>query len=112
MGNIPIEINLRSKKLLFLPIFRPSAQNEAYFIEEIQRLYDCVSVTYKYALVLGDFTIDQSSITLNLFVENNGLYSMIKSPTCFKSATNPRCLGPMLTNMKHSFFGTQTLETI
>lgn len=32
---IPIEINLRNKKWLFLPIYRPPSQNEAYFIEQI-----------------------------------------------------------------------------
>ena len=108
---IPIEINLRNKKWLLLPIYRPPAQNEAYFIAKIQTLSDCASVTYKHSLIFGDFNMDQSSTTLSSFVENNGLYSMIKTPTCFKSTTNPRCIDLMLTNMKHSFFGTQTFET-
>ena len=101
---IPIEINLRNKKWLLLPIYRPPAQNEAYSIEKIQKLYDCASITYKNSLIFGDFNMDQSSTTLSSFVENNGLYSMIKTPTCFMSATNPRFIDLMLTNMKHSFF--------
>ena len=35
---------------------------------------------------------------------------MIKTPTCFKSVKG-RCIDLMLTNNKHSFFGSQTFET-
>ena len=108
---MPIVIYLRNKKWLFLPIYRPPSQNEAYFTEQIQTLYDCGSATYKNSLIFGDFNMDQSNTTLSLFVENNGSHSMIKSPTCFTSATNPRCFDLTLTNMKDSFFGTQTFET-
>ena len=61
-------------------------------------------------LVLGDFNLDTSNAALSTFIENNGLYSMIKTATCFKSATG-RCIDLMLTNRKHSFKGTQTFET-
>ena len=80
-------------------------------LKKLQTLYDCASVTYKHSLIFGDFNMDQSSTTLSSFVENNGLYSMIKTPTCFMSGTNPRFIDLMLTNMKHSFFRTQTFET-
>ena len=55
--------------------------------------------------------MEVSSNILSSFIENNGLYSLIKSPTCFKSSTNPRCIDLMLSNMKHSFFASQSVET-
>ena len=61
-------------------------------------------------LVLGDFNLDTSNAALSTFIENNGLYSMIKTATCFKSATG-RCIDLILTNRKHSFKETQTFET-
>ena len=55
--------------------------------------------------------MEVTSNILSSFIESNGLYSLIKSPTCFKFSTNPRCIDLMLTNMKHSFFASQSLES-
>ncbi len=56
------------------------------------------------------FNLDTSNLTLPPLIENNGLCSMIKTPTCFKSQEG-RCIDLMLINMKHHFFASQKFET-
>ena len=108
---IPIELNLRKCKWLFLPIYKPPSQNEVYFIDQLEKISDSLASSINNCLILGDFNMEVTSNKLSSFIENNGLYSLIKSPTCFKSPTNPRCIDLMLTNMKHSFFASQSFET-
>ena len=55
--------------------------------------------------------MEVTSNILISFIKSNGIYSLIKSPTCFRSSTNPRCIDLMLTNMKHSFCASQSSET-
>ena len=62
-------------------------------------------------LVLEHFNLSTSNATLSTFIENNGLNIQYdKKATCFKSAT-VRCIDLILTNRKHSFKETQTIET-
>ena len=54
--------------------------------------------------------MDTTNNTLSSFIDSNGLFSMIRTPTCFKSSQR-RCIDLMLTNRKYSFKDTQTFET-
>ena len=54
--------------------------------------------------------MDTTNHTLSSFIDSNDLYSMIGTPTCFKSKQG-RCIDLMLTNEKYSFKDTQTFET-
>ena len=38
-------------------------------------------------LVLGDFNLDTSNTALSTSIGNNGLYSIIKTATCFSPST-------------------------
>ena len=53
-------------------------------------------------LVIGDFNMITSNPILSSYIENNCMYSLLKTPTCFESRPG-RCIDLMLTNMKHSF---------
>ena len=54
--------------------------------------------------------MDTAANKLSSFIDSNDLFSMIKTPTCFKS-TQGSCIDLMLTNKKYSFKDTQTFET-
>ena len=56
MQIIPIELNLRTKKWLLLPVYRPPNQNPAYFRENLQRTTDFFSSTYDNILMLRKCT--------------------------------------------------------
>ena len=81
--SLPIELNLRKCKWLLLPIYRPPFQNENHFVSQIQRIIDGYIKTIPNLLIFGDFNLDTSNAKLSSLIENNGLYSMIKTPTCF-----------------------------
>ena len=61
-------------------------------------------------LIFGDLNMEVSEPALELLFQQYSLFSMIRSPTCFKSPLG-KCIDLMLTNSKHSFFGSQTFET-
>ena len=54
--------------------------------------------------------MDTTKNTLSSFIDSNGLFNMIRTPTCFIS-TQGRCIDLMLINKKYSFKDTQTFET-
>ena len=107
---VPIELNINNSKWLLLPIYKPPCQNEAYFLDEIQKVVDFCAKSAQNLLLFGDFNMDTTNNMLSSFIDSNGLFSMIRTPTCFKSSQG-RCIDLMLTNKKYSFKDTQTFET-
>ena len=105
-----IELNLRKTKWLLVPSYRPPSQNEKYFVEQIGILVDFYSRSTHNLLVIGDLNLEASDPTLNVLIDQLELYSMIKTPTCFKSPSG-RCIDLFLTNRKHSFQNSQSFET-
>ena len=61
-------------------------------------------------LIFGDLNMEVSELAMQLLFQQYSLFSMIRSSTCFKSPQG-KCIDLMLTNSKHSFFGSQTFET-
>ena len=106
---IPIELNLRKTKWLLLPIYRPPCQNEYVFHDHMERVIDFYSKSIDNVLIFGDFNMETTHPVMTDFLVSHNLYSMIKTPTCFKSVKG-RCIDLMLTNNKYSFFGSQTFE--
>ena len=84
--------------------------NEAYFLDEIQKVVDFWAKSVQNLLLFGDFDMDTTNYTLSSFIDSNDLYSMIRTLTCFKSKQG-RCTDLVLTNKKYSFKDTQTFET-
>ena len=107
---IPIELNLRKQKWLVVSIYRPPSQSIKYFVEKISDQLDLFSAKYDNIIVLGDFNATPSDPEISSFMANYNLYSLINTPTCFKSASG-RCIDLILTNKKHSFQRSQSFET-
>ena len=61
----------------------------AYFKENIQRAIDFFSTTYDN--ILGDFNMTDNEASIGSLMEDNGIVSLINSPTSSKSA-NGRCI--------------------
>ena len=76
----------------------------------MEKVIDFYSKSIDNVLIFGDFSMETTHPVMTDFLENHNLYSMINIPTCFKSVKG-RCIDLMLTNNKHSFFGSQTFET-
>ena len=76
----------------------------------MERLIDFHSRSIGNLLVFGDINMEVTETKLHAFIDQQELYSLIKSPTCFKSMEG-RCIDLMLTNRKHSFLKSQSFET-
>ena len=59
---------------------------------------------------MGDFNLDVANPCLSMFMDEHSLYSLLKTPTCFKSKTGS-CIDLILTNCKFSFKNTCSFET-
>ena len=79
-------------------------------MEQLQRISDFYNKSSQQLLIIGDFNMITSNPILSSYIENNGMYSLLKTPTCFKSRPG-RCIDHMLTNMKHSFMQSQSFKT-
>ena len=82
---IPIELNLRKNKWLLLPIYQTPCQNEYVFNDHMEKVINFYSGSLDNVLIFGDFNMETTHTVMIHFLENHNLYSMIKSPTCFKS---------------------------
>ena len=108
---IPIELNLRNKKWLLLPIYRPPKQDGAYFKEHVERVIDFYSSTsVANVVVLGDFNMETGDQVLHSMMEDHNLDSLIKTPTSFNTDQG-KCIDLILTNNKCGFLESQTFET-
>ena len=107
---IPLELNLRNKKWLLMPIYRFPCQNFAHFKEELERVIDFYSNSYDNHMIIGDFNMEIEDPILRSLMEDHNLNSLITTPTCFKSDRG-RYIDVILTNKKRSCFSSQTFET-
>ena len=58
---IPFELDLRKEKWMFMCIYRPRAQNEQYFLENLSMIVDRYSSIYDSDIILGDFNMEPNS---------------------------------------------------
>ena len=79
-------------------------------MEQLQGISDFYNKSSQQLLVIGDFNMITSNPILSSYIENNGMHSLLKTPTCFKSWPG-RCIDLTLTNMQHSFMQSQSFET-
>ena len=107
---LPIELNLKKTKWLLLPVYKPPCQNDMYFVRKIERIVDFYSNSIGNVLAFGDFNMEESHPCIQSLIQQYSLYNLIRSPTCFKRVPG-KCIDLMLTNTKHSIFGSQTMET-
>ena len=109
---IPNELNLRNKKWLLLPMYRPPKQDGAYFKEHVERVIDFYSSTsVANVVVLGDFNMEIGDQVLHSMKEDHNLHNFIKIPTCFKSDKG-KCIDHILTNNKRGFLESKHLKQV
>ena len=82
---IPIEVNLKQRKLLVVSIYRPPDQKLAYFLSSITDLLNHYRKIYEDFIVIGDFNESKTSPALDSFLDEQKCKNIIKSKTCFKS---------------------------
>ena len=100
---LPFELNLRKRKWLVLSLYKPPSQNNEYFIDNLELVLEYYLACYDDYILIGDFNLQISDACLNNFIFKYGIHSLIKEPTCFKSASNPSCIDLILTNRKFCF---------
>ena len=66
---IPIEVNLKQRKLLVVSIYRSSDQKLAYFLPSITDLLDRYLKTYEDFIVIGEFNESETSPALDSFLD-------------------------------------------
>ena len=82
---IPIEINLKQRKLLVVSIYRPPDQNLDYFLSSITSLLDHYLTIYEDFVIMGDFNINESNPVMETFLNQHNCKNIIKIKTCYKS---------------------------
>ena len=73
--------------------------------------FEYYNTKYDKCLLAGDFNAEVDESTMNDFLENFGLKSLVKQNTCFKSINNPSCIDLFLTNLRKSFLSTTVIST-
>ena len=101
---------MKNKWLLFAG-YNPQKNYASYFLAEVSKSLDSNLNTYDNLLLLGDFNSEINDISMREFMDTYNLKSLIKEPTCFKSALNPSCIDLILTNQKNSFQNSTAIET-
>ena len=81
---IPFEINLRKEKWLFVSIYKPPSQSNQYFLDILGDLLDFYSQGYDNKVIFGDFSLETSNPIIASFMNNQDLFNLVKSNTCFK----------------------------
>ena len=104
------EVNLRKQKWLIISIYHPPNQDDHYFLEELSKLVDKYSNNYDNFVIMGDFNLEIDNDNIENFLQAYDLHSLIREPTCFKSSP-PKCIDLILTNRKHNFIHSTTIET-
>ena len=108
---IMVEITISKKKWLVIGTYNP---NKSMILNHLSVLEESLChylSLYDNVLVIGDFNSEIREEAMDDFCELYHLKSLIKTPTCFKSAENPSCIDLMLTNRPHNFQHSSTLET-
>ena len=97
-----VELNFRKSKWLFFGTYHPSAQNDQYFFNCIDKALDTYS-NYDNVLLSGDFNAEHDEPCLSNFLYQYDLYNLVKAGTCFKSSSKPTFIDLFLT-VKNTHF--------
>ena len=107
---ITFEIYLRKEKWLFVSIYKPASQSNQYFLDILGDLLDFYSQDYDNDVILGDFNLEPSNSSIVSFMNNQNLFNLVKSNTCFKGKGS--CIDLILTKRKYFFKNTCSVETV
>ena len=107
---ILVEITISKKKWLVAGIYNPHENLTTSFLNTLSKNLDHYLAMYDNIILLGDFNCEISHSALEEFNLLYSLKSLIKTPTCFKSISNPSCIDLILTNRSSSFQNSSTIE--
>ena len=107
---IIVEITVSKKKWLLIGTYNPNKSMITNHLTVLEESLCHYLSHYDNVLALGDFNSEIREEAMDDFCELYQLKSLIKTPTCFKSAENPSCIDLMLTNRPHNFQHSQTIE--
>ena len=79
-------------------------------LDALSKLIDKYSNNYDNIVIIGDFNLEIDNDNIENFLQAYDLHSLIREPTCFKSSP-PKCIDLILTNRKHNFIHSTTIET-
>ena len=82
---IVIERNFRKSKWLLTNAYKAPSVNNSLFCDQIARLLDFYSPTYKNIVLMGHFNMRVTDNNFQAFYESHYLCNLIKEKTCFKS---------------------------
>ena len=88
-GNIECiiqEVNISKKKWLLIGIYNPNKSQIANFLSTLEINLCHYLSSYDNVIILGDFNSEIKEEDMNAFCSLYNLKSLIKVPTCFKSA--------------------------
>ena len=75
---IPFETNLRKEKWLLISVSRPPTQDREYFLSSLTKLIDLFCIKYDNYLIMGDFNMKLTELTLSNFLSSNNLLNLMK----------------------------------
>ena len=106
-----LEVRIRHNKWLVLVGYNPQKENIGLFLDKVSMELDKLLPKYDNLLMLGDWNSAVTEEEMEDFCDTYDLENLIKEPTCFKSSENPSSIDVILTNKKHNFQHTRTVET-
>ena len=106
-----IEINLNNNKWLLMGGYNPNNERTTYFFNQISKAIDMYLKDYENIILIGDFNTTIAETTTSDFCQMYNLQNLINEPTCYKNPKNPSSIDMILTNRKHSFENSTTVET-
>ena len=106
-----LEISIRQCKWLVVVGYNPQKENIDHFLDKLGTEVDKNLPKYENLLMLGDWNSAVTEESMANFCDTYGLVNLIKEPTCFKSNENPSSIDIILTNKKHCFQNSMTIET-
>ena len=108
---IPFELNLVKHKWLILATYRPPNADDQLYTNALSKAIDEGSGLYDSIIVIGDLNYQPDNQHLTTLCDTYSLKNLINSPTCYKSNCSPTLIDVILTNQKHFFKNSSTLET-
>ena len=113
-GNIEciiLEATISKKKWLLIGTYNPSKSLISKHLQTLEKSICHYLSLYDNVIVFGDLNSEIGEEAMDDFCHLYNLKSLIKVPTCYKSAENPSCIDLILTNRPHSFQNSTAFET-
>ena len=90
--------------------YNPNNERTTYFFNQISKVIDIYLKDYENIILIGDFNTTIAETTTSDFCQMYNLQNLINEPTCYKNPKNPSSIDMILTNRKHSFENSTTVE--